>query len=349
MEYISTKKAAVMFNVSQEELNYLCAKNKVSGARLFDNNWFIPSEKLNERIVAHNEIQPFVKWAGGKRQLIPEIEVRLPKGFGTKIVKYAEPFVGGGAVLLYILNNYNLKGIFVSDINSNLINSYIMIKEHVEQLICLLLNMQKEYLALENEQRKEYFYDKRKLYNEVKFTETNDLQRAALFIFLNKTCFNGLYRENSQGLFNVPIGAYKKPIICDAENLMLLAQKLQNVDIVCGDFQCSKEFIDENTFVYFDPPYRPLNKTANFTSYSKDDFTDENQEALAMYFKLLHKKNAKLLLSNSDPHNIDVNDNFFDELYSGFIIDRIEAKRMINSKGSARGNIKELLIYNYEV
>ena len=166
-------------------------------------------------------------------------------------------------------------------------------------------------------------------------------------IFLNRTCFNGLYRVNKKGLFNVPMGDYKNPKICDEENLINISEKLKNVDIIHGDYKKSYDFIDENTFVYFDPPYRPLNQTSSFTSYTEYTFGDKEQVEFSEYFKLLNEKGAKLLLSNSDPKNENIEDNFFDDLYKEFDISRIEASRAINSNGGKRGKITEILVNNW--
>ena len=286
-----------------------------------------------------------------KTQLIDEISKRFPDGFGTKIVKYAEPFIGGGAILFEVLGRYNFEEIFICDINEDLINCYQVIKKEPEALIETLQAMQNEFLPLEQDARKEYFYEKRSLYNHIKFNYSHDmlLARTALFMYLNKTCFNGLYRVNSKGLYNVPMGSYKNPLICDIENILAVSEKLQNIKIHCGDFRESASFIDADTFVYFDPPYRPISNTSGFTSYNQDAFTDEQQKDLAAYYRELSKKGCKLLLSNSDPKNYDEADDFFDDLYAGFRIDRVDAVRMINSKATGRGKIRELLIYNYEV
>ena len=252
-------------------------------------------------------------------------------------------------MLFEILANYDLDEIMISDINQELVNSFIVVRDNVEELISLLDAMQEEFIPLSTEERKEYYYSKRELFNQLKQDKSSSMSiaLAALFIFLNKTCFNGLYRVNSKGGFNVPMGAYKNPLICDAENLQLISQKLQNVKIVCGDYRESIDFIDENTFVYFDPPYRPLNATSAFTSYNEVIFTDCNQEELAEYIHMLNERKAKILLSNSDPKNHDEEDNFFDDLYANYNIKRIEASRMINSKSAGRGKIKELLISNF--
>ena len=178
-------------------------------------------------------------------------------------------------------------------------------------------------------------------------TKSNSILRASLFIYLNKTCFNGLYRVNRKGLFNVPMGSYKNPKICDTENIKKTSELLQGVTMFVGNYTCVDKYIDEHTFVYFDPPYRPLTKTAEFTSYTADSFNDDDQTKLGEYIKELAVRGAKVLASNSDPHNVDENDNFFDDLYSGLNISRVFANRAINSKGKDRGKIYELLISGF--
>ncbi|WP_231724058.1 DNA adenine methylase, partial [Oceanivirga salmonicida] len=208
--------------------------------------------------------------------------------------------------------------------------------------------IENEYITLDNIARKEYYYKKRDDFNDyINKVLNDDIYGSALFIFLNRTCFNGLYRVNSKGLFNVPMGAYKNPKICNEENLKNISKKLKSIKIICGSYDKSYDFIDEKTFVYFDPPYRPLTQTASFTSYDKMCFDDREQEKLAKYFEKVNLKGAVAVLSNSDPKNINENDNFFDDLYSKFNIYRIQSKRRINSNASKRGNISELLITNY--
>lgn len=289
-------------------------------------------------------VKPFIKWAGGKNQLLNELAKKLPFENYNNITKYAEPFVGGGAVLFYILNNYNIKEVYISDINSKLIVTYKIIKKNVDELIIKLEKIQEEYLRLDENSRKIYYLEKRKEFN---LSNLNDIDIATLFIFLNKTCFNGLYRVNKKGEFNVPMGKYKKPLICDRENLKQVSNKLKNVKIICGDYKKSMKFIDSDTFVYFDPPYRPINITSSFTAYTKDSFTDNEQIELAKYIDKLTEKGAKIMLSNSDPKNVNKNDAFFDELYNKYNIFRVKAKRTINSNASSRGEIYELVIINY--
>lgn len=292
-------------------------------------------------------VKPFVKWAGGKTQLLPTLSDAYPEELGAFITKYAEPFVGGGAVLFDILSRYRLEKIYISDVNAELINTYCVTRDECEALISSLSVLKETYIPKSNEERKELFYECRSRFNLIKKTGENKVELAALFIFLNKTCFNGLYRVNRNGVFNVPIGSYKNPAIFDEENLRNLSMALKGVEIVCADYHQSFDFIDEQTFVYIDPPYRPLSETSSFTEYAEGDFNDEAQRGLAEFVKQIDKKGAKFLLSNSDPKNADPKDEFFDELYSGFIIRRILASRMINSNAEARGKIKELLISNF--
>lgn len=298
--------------------------------------------------VSPSEIKPFVKWAGGKKQLLPVIHSAYPEELGTRITRYAEPFVGGGAVLYDILSNYKLDEIYISDVNSELISTYLAIRDNCDSLISLLSDMQNDYLAKPDEERTVYFGEKRKEFNLLKNSSgKNTAEIGALFIFLNRTCFNGLYRVNSKNEFNVPAGRYKNPVILNEKNLRNVSLALKNVEIVCGDFRKALTFIDEKTFVYLDPPYRPLSTTASFTSYAKDEFNDEEQKALAAFAREIDARGAKFLLSNSDPKNTNPDDNFFDDLYAGFTIRRVDAVRMINSKADKRGKITELLISNY--
>ena len=295
------------------------------------------------------ECKPFIKWVGGKGQLLPEINKLYPIELGKNINKYAEIFLGGGAVLFDILSKYKLDEVYISDKNLELINTYKSIRDNVDILIKSLKEMEEQYIPLNNEDRKIYYYEKREEYNSLKInSEMNNIEKAILFIFLNKTCFNGLYRVNKKGKFNVPMGAYKKPKICDEENLKNVSLTLRNVKIVYADYRKSEKFIDDKTFVYIDPPYRPLNITSSFTSYTENDFNDKEQIELAEYINVLNKKGAKIVISNSDPKNNDIDDNFFDKLYKNYNINRVKATRMLNSNASLRGAINELLITNYK-
>lgn len=356
MEYMSAREAADKWGISQRRVAVLCSEHRVNNATMVGNMWLIPTmaEKPGDARITrylqkdNRKVKPFLKWAGGKGQLLSEIEKYYPFG-DKKIMKYAEPFVGGGAVLFDILSKYDLNKVYISDINAELINTYRMIRDGIGDLVSMLAGMQSEFVPMDTEHRKAYYLAKRKRFNDLKVNgnDSVNIEKAALMIFLNKTCFNGLYRVNKKGLFNVPMGAYKNPLICDEENLRSVSEKLQKVTIVCGDYRESAAFIDANTFVYFDPPYRPITDTASFTAYTENLFSDEEQVELAKFVDDMHKKGAKVVISNSDPKNSNTEDDFFDNIYSSHRIKRVEATRMINCNSEARGKIKELLISNF--
>lgn len=295
-------------------------------------------------------VKPFVKWAGGKSQLLESLRNKYSSGVNHEIVKYCEPFVGGGAVLFDILSNFSqIKEVLINDINAELINAYIQVKHNVSKMVIALLKLQEVYLNLTEIDRKIFYYDLRTNFNSLKLNvdDNTNIEKACLFIFLNKTCFNGLYRVNKQGRFNVPIGAYKKPMICDRQTFENISLLLQNVTITCGCYTESISFIDKNTFVYIDPPYRPLTATAKFTSYAETSFNDQEQIELRQFVDKLNFVGAKVVLSNSDPKNANQDDDFFDTLYENYNISRIGAKRKINSDARNRGSINELLISNF--
>jgi DNA adenine methylase len=298
--------------------------------------------------------KPFLKWAGGKSQLIEQINHFLPQQlFDGSVKKYIEPFIGGGAVFFYVAHKYQIEELFISDINSELVITYKTIQHNVEDLIAHLENIEKQYLSLNEIERNKYFYKIRNQFNcqkqniDFKKYSFDWVEITAQIIFLNKTCFNGLFRVNSQGDFNVPIGKYKKPTICHPKNLKAVAKILQKTKIYQGDFSECEKFVDNNTFVYFDPPYRPISNTSNFTSYSQQSFHDSEQLRLRDFFKKLDNKGALLLLSNSDPKNVNINDDFFEKAYAGYRIERVKATRSINSNASKRKAVDELLIMNY--
>lgn len=299
---------------------------------------------MKENIIA----KPFLKWAGGKTQLLGEIEKIIPKDITNSDFTYIEPFVGSGAVFFWILNNFsNAKKAVINDINEDLINTYRIIADRPNELISILEILQNEFHALEGNEddKKLYYYEKRKLYNSR--SEEKSVQ-AALFIFLNRTCFNGLYRVNRKNEYNVPMGGYKKPTICDKKNLLAVSNKLQKVEILCGDFEQTIKYADKSSLFYFDPPYKPLSGTSSFNSYAKDEFNDNEQIRLKDFCNKLDALNHTWILSNSDVKGKDKNDNFFDELYSDFTIRRVEAKRNINANPKKRGKLTELLITNQE-
>jgi len=287
--------------------------------------------------------KPFLKWAGGKGQLLDKFANLYPSNFKV----YIEPFVGGGAVLFDILQKFNIEKAVIVDLNKELINCYKCIKGDVGEVIRQLENLKDEFFALEEQERTNFYLSVRSKYNKMKLNGKFDFEKCADFIFLNRTCYNGLYRVNSRGEFNVPFGKYKNPLICDKDNLLLVSKLLQKVEILHGDYYQSKDYCCDETFVYCDPPYRPL-KSDSFVSYSQIGFCDEHQIELANFFKELNDKGCKIMLSNSDPKNTNVNDNFFDDLYDGFDIQRIHARRMINCQADKRGDITEIIVRNYE-
>lgn len=294
--------------------------------------------------------QPFLKWAGGKRQLLPQIEERLPSDIGN-CKTYIEPFIGGGAVLFHMLEKYQFEKVYISDLNPELTLCYEVIQSSIDLLIEELGKLVKNYPSDMGE-RKDVYYQIRSDWNNSvgdldSFTLKQQATRVATTIFMNKTCFNGLFRVNSKGEFNVPIGSYVKPSFPSEDALRSVHNALQNVQINTAPFEECLPFVDDETFVYFDPPYRPLSESSSFVSYSKDDFNDEDQTKLSELFCTLDSIGARLLLSNSDPKNTVPDDNFFDELYSGYKIERVSANRAINSNPEKRGPITELLISNY--
>lgn len=289
--------------------------------------------------------KPFIKWVGGKSQLLTAIKDTLPSDFAQrKNLAYIEPFVGGGAVLFWILQEYpNITRAVINDINPDLTLAYSTIKNKPKELIDSLRTIQEEYIPLNEVDRKEYYLSKRVRFN----TKNLDaIENTSLFIFLNRTCFNGLYRVNSKGLFNVPFGRYANPKICDEETILADSKLLQKVEILTGDFSNTLDYASGNSFFYFDPPYKPLSETSSFNSYSKEEFNDNEQIRLGNFCKAISEKGYNFILSNSDVKGNNPEDNFFDDLYSSFDINRVLASRMVNANASKRGKLSELMINN---
>ena len=296
---------------------------------------------LDEHICA----KPFVKWVGGKTQLLGEVEKSLPGNFDSiEDAVYVEPFVGGGAVLFWILQKYpNISQAVINDINPDLINVYKVIKDTPDALISLLRQYQDSYIGLDDEDRKELYLANRKTFNQKAVSKE---EMAALFIFLNRTCFNGLYRVNSKGEFNVPYGKYANPRICDEANLLAVSRLLQKVKILCGDFSDTLQYASAKSLFYFDPPYKPLSETSSFTSYAKEGFNDEEQKRLGAFCLEISKKHAMFVASNSDPQGVNPKEDFFDKVYSTFQIRKVQATRMINANPNGRGKLSEIMITN---
>ena len=279
---------------------------------------------LNE-IHMQNLPRPFLKWAGGKARLIQQYIPYFPTYFKT----YYEPFVGGGSVFFYLHERQAAKA-FLTDINAELITTYRCVRDDVEKLIDLLKEHQLQH-------SKDYYYRIRTT------IESTELKKAARLIYLNKTCFNGLYRENSKGEFNVPMGRYKKPNICDLSNLRLASVALQSAEIEIRSFEkVLNNASNSEDFVYFDPPYYPVSTTSNFTSYSRYAFNENEQYRLRDVFVELAQRGVKVMLSNSDT-------SFIRNLYKDFNIHTILARRAINSNAKKRGKINELLVTSYSI
>ncbi len=291
--------------------------------------------------------KPFIKWVGGKTQLLDEIERNLPADFAErKNLTYIEPFVGGGAALFWILQKFsNIENAVICDINKDLITTYCVIKNQPEKLIAFLQKIQKAYLSLDDEKRKEFYLEQRDRFNQ---KECDEIENSAIFIFLNRTCFNGLYRVNRKGDFNVPFGRYANPKICDEATILADSNLLKKVTILNGDFSETLRFATENSFFYFDPPYKPLSETSSFNAYAKEAFDDSEQIRLCKFCKEIEKRGAKFILSNSDVKGRNPNDSFFDDLYRQFIVQRVWARRIVNANAEKRGKLTELMIQNFE-
>jgi DNA adenine methylase len=300
--------------------------------------------------------KPFLKWAGGKSQLLNQIDEFLPdKLTNGEINRYIEPFLGGGAFFFHIAQQYKVEEFILSDINPDLFMVYSTVKNNLQELIKGLIPLFEKFNQYidDIEERNKLYYNIRDKYNveqeNFDYTTYNRetfVDRSIQFIFLNKTCFNGLYRVNSKGFFNVPMGKFKSVGVNTATQLLLASKILHNVKICLGNYTMIKDLATENSFIYFDPPYRKLNKTSNFNSYYKF-FSDEDQIKLSKFYKSLDAQGALLMLSNSDPRNINPEDDFFDDLYSSFNIHRVKANRKINSDSTKRGDLTEILITNY--
>lgn len=272
--------------------------------------------------------------------MLPQLLARLPEGFNT----YVEPFVGGGAMLFHILRSRpQLANVVACDVNEDLVNAYRVVKEQPGELIVALDELQRQYLPLDAQGRKSLFMDRRGKFNKGALSW---VERAATLIFLNRTCFNGLYRVNSRGQFNVPHGRYARPQICDADTIMADSEALQRVTLIAGDFTATLPYCVAGSFVYFDPPYRPTS-AGGFTSYSQGGFGEDAQCRLARYYAALHTRGCRLLLSNSDGA-VD-GDDVLERHYAAFTIEHITAPRAINSNPAGRSPVGELLIRNYSL
>lgn len=292
-------------------------------------------------------VKPFIKWVGGKSQLIEQLDAQLPADFDSlEDVTYIEPFVGGGAMLFYMLQHYlNINHAIINDINPDLTTCYRTVRDNPKELIASLQDIENTYLSLNTEEaRKEFFMVVRNRYNE---KNLDPIENTTKFFFLNKTCFNGLYRVNKKGLFNVPFGRYSNPTICNPETILKDSELLQRVEILNGDFEETFKYAQGNTLFYFDPPYRPLSDTSSFNNYAKEAFNDDAQIRLKKYCDRINDAGFKFMLSNSDGKSVNGEDNFFDVLYAAYQIERVLASRSINSNPNKRGELTEILVRNY--
>ena len=293
------------------------------------------------------DVKPFIKWVGGKSQLIEQLDAQLPADFDSlEDVTYIEPFVGGGAMLFYMLQHYpNINHAIINDINPDLTTCYRTVRDNPKELIASLQDIENTYLSLNTEEaRKEFFMVVRNRYNE---KNLDPIENTTKFFFLNKTCFNGLYRVNKKGLFNVPFGRYSNPTICNPETILKDSELLQRVEILNGDFEETFKYAQGNTLFYFDPPYRPLSDTSSFNNYAKEAFNDDAQIRLKKYCDRINDAGFKFMLSNSDGKSVNGEDNFFDVLYAAYQIERVFASRSINSNPNKRGELTEILVRNY--
>lgn len=312
-----------------------------------------PAQELGDHALT-GSAKPFLKWVGGKTQLIEQLDANVPPELKEGLIEsYVEPFVGGGSFFLHVAQKYRVKKLVIADSNQDLILSYWTIRDKFDSLIDVLHRIQTKYLSLSDDRRQDFYYKTRDEFNENKLCidmrsySDGWIERTAQLIFLNKTCFNGLFRVNSSGLFNVAFGRYENPKICDPDNLIAVSQILERTQILLGDFTCVLNLLDSKTFAYLDPPYRPLTATSNFTGYSSSTFTPRDQQRLAEFCRQATSRGALIMISNSDPDNIDPKDTYFQDNYPGYRIVRAFANRMVNCKADKRGKISELIIMNY--
>lgn len=310
---------------------------------------FVSPKRIDNRVMRSGK--PFLKWAGGKGQLLSQLEANLPAGLDERCFTYIEPFVGGGAMLFFMLGRFpNIKKVIINDINPHLITAYRTIKEKPDELIKRLGALERQYYALEDEEaRRTFFLGAREIFNE---EDLDAVDRTKYMIFLNRTCFNGLYRVNSKGKFNVPFGRNLHPTICNAEAIKADSELLNRFDVIIlnGDFEQTFNYVDNRgqNFFYLDPPYRPLNATSSFNSYAKEEFNDAEQIRLRDYCCLLSEYAGNYwMLSNADCSAVNPHDRFFEDLYRDYFIRRVYAARAINSNPLKRGRLTELLITSY--
>ena len=286
----------------------------------------------------NNNIKPFLKWVGGKTKLLAEIEKNFPKNLRNKKFTYVEPFLGGGAVFFHLVQNFNIEKAHLNDLNEKLINTYIDVRDNHLELIEKLKKLETDYKG--SPEKKTFFLDKRKKFNSIK----NSIQKSALFIFLNKTGFNGMYRENSKGEYNIPFGQMKNPLICNEDLLKNISNLLKDKEVIFSSKSFEKVMADEKeAFYYLDPPYRPISKTSSFTDYTKNSFNDEMQLSLKEYCDKIDETGSFFMQSNSYSE-----DGFFQKLYHNRKINNLNVMRTISADGNKRNKVKEIIIKNYD-
>ena len=290
--------------------------------------------------------KPVVKWAGGKYRLSATIIEKSQEFLDwNRFERYVEPFVGGGGMFFAVCNQFQFKEKVISDVNPELVNLYLKLRDQSVELLAVLQSLQEHFNSLQSDElREQFYYQIREDFNHGVLERQLNAEHAALFVALNKLGFNGLYRVNSKGLFNVPFGKKKRIKLIDAQNLQLVSELLQNTEILLDDFEGTSKYAAPSTLFYFDSPYRPLSNTAAFTAYAKNAFNDDEQIRLAQFCEHIHARQAKFILSNSDPKNTAENDNFFDELYRDYKLLRINASRTISASAKGRAKVSEILV-----
>jgi len=304
-------------------------------------------ELLTEYIGTGAQAKPFLKWTGGKAQLIPNISKAVDRIVGKwDSFTYIEPFVGSGSVLFWFLRKYNnLRKVVINDISRDLMTAYRVVKNYPHELVGILRTIERSYHAIQDQDgRRNFYLSVRSRFNEKR---SDEIENTALLIFLNRTCYNGFFRVNRKGTFSVPFGKYENPRICDEENIMTASVLLQKAEILCGDFEDTIYHANGNSLFYFDPPDKPVIETSPFKSFSKNEFRDTEKIRLRNFCDMVNASGYKFVLSNSDIGNFDISGYFFNRLYSAYNINRVHVKSMIHSDDSKRGEIFELIIDNY--
>ena len=285
----------------------------------------------------NSQIKPFLKWVGGKTKLLSDIEKNLPKEIKKRKFNYVEPFLGGGAVFFHLVQKFNIEKAYLNDLNNKLIDTYKHVRDRNPELIQKLKKIETDYYG--SSDKKMFFLEQREKFN----NSQKSVQKSALFIFLNKTGFNGMYRENSRGEYNIPFGQMKDPVICNRDLLEKTGKLLKDKEVIFSSKSFEKVVADDKeVFYYLDPPYRPISKTSSFTDYTKSSFNDKTQLDLKKYCDKIDKKGSFFMQSNSYSE-----DGFFQKLYHNRKINNLKVMRTISADGNKRNKVKEIIIRNY--